>query len=72
MRSRWGALYVGLILLLLALPLIVVAGVSLNGGQSLRFPAAGPLAALVRGAVSCCRLDRARSATRSSSQPWLR
>jgi putative spermidine/putrescine transport system permease protein len=42
MRSRWGALYVGLILLLLALPLIVVAGVSLNGGQSLRFPPQDP------------------------------
>lgn len=42
MRSRWGALYVGLILLLLTLPLIVVAGVSLNGGQSLRFPPQDP------------------------------
>jgi putative spermidine/putrescine transport system permease protein len=42
MRSRSGALYVGLILLLLALPLVVVAGVSLNGGQSLRFPPQDP------------------------------
>ncbi|MDP2738153.1 MAG: ABC transporter permease [Pseudorhodobacter sp.] len=32
------ALYVGLILLLLAAPLVIVVGVSLNGAQSLRFP----------------------------------
>ena len=38
MRGRGGALYVGADPGLLALPLIVVAGVSLNGGQSLRFP----------------------------------
>jgi ABC-type spermidine/putrescine transport system permease subunit II len=33
-----GALYVVLILRLLAAPLVVITGVSLNGGQSLRFP----------------------------------
>ena len=38
MTSRWGHLYVAAILLLLALPLVVVTGVSLNGGQTLRFP----------------------------------
>ena len=38
MTSRWGLLYVAAILLLLALPLIVVTGISLNGGQTLRFP----------------------------------
>ncbi|WP_209424715.1 ABC transporter permease [Pararhodobacter sp. SW119] len=37
MRSL-GALYVIAILLLLAAPLVVVTGVSLNGGQSLNFP----------------------------------
>jgi putative spermidine/putrescine transport system permease protein len=38
MSRRLGALYLGLLLLLLSLPILVVAGVSLNGGQSLRFP----------------------------------
>lgn len=42
MSARPGALYVGLVLVLLALPLVVVAGVSLNGGQSLRFPPQDP------------------------------
>lgn len=42
MRVRWGAVYAGLILALLALPLLVVAGVSLNGGQTLRFPPEDP------------------------------
>ncbi len=35
---RLGPLYILLILALLAAPLVVVAGVSLNGSQSLRFP----------------------------------
>ena len=38
MTRRASPVYVGLILLLLALPMLVVAGVSLNGGQNLRFP----------------------------------
>lgn len=42
MSTRLRSLYVGLILLLLALPLVVVAGVSINGGQSLRFPPQDP------------------------------
>ena len=36
--NRLGALYLGLVLVVLASPLAVVAGVSLNGSQSLRFP----------------------------------
>lgn len=42
MRRHAGALYLGLILLLLVLPLLVVAGISLNGGQALRFPPEDP------------------------------
>lgn len=42
MRSRTGPLYVGVILVLLLLPLVVVAGISLNGGQALRFPPQDP------------------------------
>lgn len=42
MRSRLGPLYVGAVLALLLLPLVVVAGVSLNGGQALRFPPVEP------------------------------
>ncbi|EYD76220.1 Putative ABC transporter permease [Rubellimicrobium mesophilum DSM 19309] len=38
MRSRLGAFYVAVLMLLLVLPLVVVGGVSLNGGQNLRFP----------------------------------
>ncbi|MGY6634368.1 MAG: ABC transporter permease [Alkalilacustris sp.] len=39
---RGGAAFVGVILLLLLAPLAVVAGVSLNGSQSLRFPPVDP------------------------------
>jgi putative spermidine/putrescine transport system permease protein len=42
MRRSFGAVYVALILLLLLLPLVVVAGISLNGGQALRFPPQDP------------------------------
>jgi putative spermidine/putrescine transport system permease protein len=42
MTSRLGRLYVAMILLLLALPLVVVAGISVNGGQTLRFPPQDP------------------------------
>lgn len=42
MTRRLGGLYVGLLLLLLSLPILVVAGVSLNGGQALRFPPQDP------------------------------
>ncbi|MBA3325375.1 MAG: ABC transporter permease [Rhodobacteraceae bacterium] len=42
MTRRLGGLYVGAILVLLALPLAVVAGISLNGGQALRFPPQDP------------------------------
>ncbi|MBP1806841.1 ABC transporter permease [Rubellimicrobium aerolatum] len=42
MTARLGRLYVAVILLLLALPLLVVAGISLNGGQTLRFPPQDP------------------------------
>lgn len=44
MTRRASPVYVGvgLILLLLALPMLVVAGVSINGGQNLRFPPQDP------------------------------
>ncbi len=42
MSSRLGALYVAALMLLLVLPLVVVGGVSLNGGQNLRFPPQNP------------------------------
>lgn len=42
MRRPFGAAYVALILFLLLLPLVVVAGISLNGGQTLRFPPQNP------------------------------
>jgi len=42
MKARAGSIYVGAILVLLALPLVVVAGISLNGGQTLRFPPQDP------------------------------
>jgi putative spermidine/putrescine transport system permease protein len=42
MKSRLGPAYVGVVLLLLVLPLVVVAGVSLNGGQTLSFPPEDP------------------------------
>jgi putative spermidine/putrescine transport system permease protein len=42
MSGRLKTLYVGLILALLAAPILVVAGVSLNGGQALRFPPQDP------------------------------
>ncbi|MCC5978786.1 MAG: ABC transporter permease [Salinarimonas sp.] len=41
MSSALKAFYVGAILFLLALPIIVVTGISLNEGQSLRFPPQG-------------------------------
>ncbi|WP_027133960.1 ABC transporter permease [Geminicoccus roseus] len=41
--SRFGRdLFMGLVVLFMALPLLVVAGVSLNGGQQLRFPPRDP------------------------------
>ena len=42
MKRSLGTVYIGLLLLLLLLPLVVVAGVSLNGGQALRFPPQDP------------------------------
>ncbi|WP_210529604.1 ABC transporter permease [Rubellimicrobium arenae] len=42
MTSRLGRAYVALVLILLALPILVVTGVSLNGGQALRFPPQDP------------------------------
>lgn len=42
MTARLGGLYITAILVLLALPIVVVAGVSLNGGQNLRFPPQEP------------------------------
>jgi len=42
MTARLGAAYMAAILVLLAAPIVVVAGVSLNGPQSLRFPPVEP------------------------------
>ena len=42
MKRSLGTIYLGLLLLLLLLPLVVVAGVSLNGGQALHFPPQDP------------------------------
>jgi putative spermidine/putrescine transport system permease protein len=42
MTGRLRALYLGVILALLAAPIVIVAGVSVNGAQSLRFPPQNP------------------------------